>query len=143
MATFENIRYCQKSEYDYFEEERRDLASLQTGELCVAMFELDYPIDDNQAIALPLQVVSVNPQTIIWRGFDSKQALSGEQQGFTPKEKNYLASNGTVILPHEVPINLGYMRDHHEGLDGNPVEIEFSNSIPVKHASLRSEPVFA
>ncbi len=144
MATFESIRYCQQAEFEYFKEERRELVALQAGELCVAMFKLKTSVGNCNAIAIPLLIVEPNENTVIWQGFTNKNQLSAKKFKFVYKPDNYIKSDNVIILPEKVPLDdTGYIRDQHEGLDGTPLEISFSDEITSLQTTHRTEPIYA
>lgn len=132
MATFENIRFCKKSEYKYFEEERRNLSGIEVGELCVAMFLLEETVNkDENAVVLPVMIVGKDDQKIEWMGFNHRQTLTNQQKDFTiVGADNYIRGDNTIVLPQRVGINIGYLRDHVEGIDGTPLEIRVADEIP-------------
>lgn len=130
MATFENLRFCTSAEYKYFEDERLDIASLQVSELYVAVFSLKRITNTkHEAVALPLQVTDVSRDTFMCRGFSEKQRLNDAILQFQIIENNYITNDAIYVLPHEVYIDRGYIRDIHEGLDGTPPDIRASIGI--------------
>lgn len=144
MATFESIRYCQQAEFNYYEEERRELTGLQIGELCVAMFKLETNAGNNDAIAIPLVIIEPNENTVVWQGFDNKNQLSAKRLKFIHKPENYVKSDGVIVIPQQIPLaDLGYIRDHHENVDGTPLEVGFSNEITSIQTTHHTEPIFA
>jgi hypothetical protein len=144
MSTFEAIRFCKESEFKYFEEERRELLSLQAGELCVAMFRLRQKSPNGSAaVALPLQIINMGEDEIVGQCFNSDKKLKREVEiKIIPKDDDYIQGKGVLIVPGEIPIDAGYIRDHHDGLDGTPLDVNISNEV-IHKVSRRCDPVYA
>lgn len=127
MATFENIRWCDSNEFEYFKPERLDTDSLYVEGLYVAMYSLRRAVCGKDAVAVPLIIIGKNENIFSFRPFNKPDKPSEKVLEFQVTENNYI--NSSKVFVSEVPVKKGYIRDHIEGLDGTPPEVDISEEI--------------
>lgn len=134
MATFDHLRPCPVSEYNYYEEERLDLELLIQGGLYVAMHSLNKKIGGHGAVAVPMVIVELDGDSIKYRSVTGSKKPDKIVRELGIEEEDFIVAR--TILIEGIRCEKGYIRDHHTGLDGPEPDAEIQDEVPLEREIL-------
>lgn len=136
MISFENPRFCKQAEYDYFEEERMDLETLEVNGLYVAMYALQRKVANSEAFTVPIMIAELDEMRIRFCLVVDDETYTQDTHPMRNIGSNYVKLDTPIVTSAGIGSDKGYLREHREGLDGPVPQTNISEAIPKEDKTL-------